>query len=120
VDVFLPNEAEALALTGAKTVEKAAASLGKKCSVVAVKLGARGAIGNSGNETAQAPAFNIHVVDTVGAGDTFDAGFLYGWLNDWSLEKTLRLAVICGSLSTRATGGTSAQPTLDEAMQYVG
>ncbi|MCX6035300.1 MAG: PfkB family carbohydrate kinase, partial [Chloroflexi bacterium] len=61
----------------------------------------------------------VDVVDTVGAGDTFDAGFLYGFLNSWGLEKSLRLAVACGSLSTRRAGGTAAQPALEEAMQYV-
>jgi sugar/nucleoside kinase (ribokinase family) len=58
-------------------------------------------------------------VDTVGAGDTFDAGFLVGFLKGWSLEKALALGVACGSLSTRASGGTSAQPSLDEAMRFV-
>ncbi len=119
VDVFLPNENEALALTGAPAVDTALHALGQKCKSVAVKLGARGAIACRGEEVAQAGAPPIQVVDTVGAGDTFDAGFLYGFLNDWSLDKALSLAVACGSLSTRSAGGTAAQPTLDEAMNYV-
>jgi len=118
-DVFLPNENEALALTGASTIITALQTLGRKCGLVAVKLGARGALARRGEETVQVGAPSIQVVDTVGAGDTFDAGFLNGFLNGWSLEKTLSLAVACGSLSTRAAGGTSAQPTLDEAMDYV-
>jgi sugar/nucleoside kinase (ribokinase family) len=119
VDVFLPNENEALALTGTKEIESAIQRLGESCKVVAIKLGADGAIARRGGENARAPAIPVEVVDTVGAGDTFDAGFLFGWLNGWSLEKTLSLAVVCGSLSARAAGGTSAQPTLDEAMKYV-
>jgi sugar/nucleoside kinase (ribokinase family) len=119
VDVFLPNENEALALTGAPTVDKALQALGRKCKWVAVKLGARGAIACRGEEVARAVPPPIQVVDTVGAGDTFDAGFLYGFLNDWSLDKALSLAVACGSLSTQSAGGTAAQPTLDEAMSYV-
>jgi sugar/nucleoside kinase (ribokinase family) len=59
------------------------------------------------------------VADTIGAGDNFDAGFLYGHLKGWSLERSLSLAVACGSLSTRRAGGTAAQPTLEEAMQHV-
>ncbi|MFN2155329.1 MAG: carbohydrate kinase family protein, partial [Anaerolineae bacterium] len=51
-----------------------------------------------------------------GAGDSFDAGFLYGYLNGWSLDRALRLACACGSLSTRAPGGTTGQPTLEEAL----
>jgi sugar/nucleoside kinase (ribokinase family) len=119
VDVFLPNENEALALTGTKEIESAIQRLGESYKVVAIKLGADGAIARRGGETARAPAIPVEVVDTIGAGDTFDAGFLFGWLNGWSLEKTLSLAVVCGSLSARAAGGTSAQPTLDEAMKYV-
>ena len=119
VDVFLPNENEALALTGAASFESAADVLCQKCGTVALKLGALGAQACHGEEIARTAALTIQVVDTVGAGDTFDAGFLYGWLNGWSLGKTLSLAAACGSLSTRAAGGTSAQPILDEAMKHV-
>jgi sugar/nucleoside kinase (ribokinase family) len=118
-DIFLPNENEVLALSGASTVDAALQVLCLKCGWVAVKLGARGATACRGETIATAAAPSIRVVDTVGAGDTFDAGFLYGVLNGWSLEKTLSLAVACGSLSTRSAGGTSSQPTLDEAMKYV-
>lgn len=119
VDVFLPNENEALALTGKPVVEAAAQALGRKCGLVAVKLGARGALACRGEDVARAEALPVQVMDTVGAGDSFDAGFLYGFLNGWGLEKSLRLAAACGSLSTRCAGGTAAQPTLEEAMQYV-
>ena len=61
----------------------------------------------------------VNIVDTIGAGDAFDAGFLYGYLNRWELEKSLQLGVICGALSTRAAGGTEAQPTLEEGMVYL-
>jgi sugar/nucleoside kinase (ribokinase family) len=60
--------------------------------------------------------FSVEVIDTVGAGDSFNAGFLYGFIKQWSLTKSLQLALACGSLSTRAAGGTSAQPTLAEAI----
>lgn len=119
VDVFLPNGKEAFILTGVKKVGSAIQQLSQSCQVVAIKLGAKGAIARSGGDTVRMPAIPVEVVDTVGAGDSFDAGFLYGFLNDWALEKILRLAVTCGSLSTRSSGGTAAQPTLDEAMQYV-
>jgi sugar/nucleoside kinase (ribokinase family) len=119
VDVFLPNEKEALALTGLVSIEAASDLLCRKCDTVAIKLGAQGALACHAEETARATALTVQVVDTVGAGDTFDAGFLYGWLCGWSLEKALSLAAVCGSLSTRRAGGTSAQPTLNEAMKYV-
>jgi sugar/nucleoside kinase (ribokinase family) len=61
----------------------------------------------------------VNVIDTVGAGDSFDAGFIYGYLHDWGLEKSLRLACVCGGLSTQQAGGTNGQSTLEEAMKYV-
>jgi len=114
--VFFPNEVEALALTQASSVEGALQALAEDVPIVAVKLGEQGAIAQRGDEIVHVPAFSTEVVDTVGAGDSFDAGFIYGYLQGWSLEATLRLAVACGSLSTRAHGGTAAQPTLQEAM----
>ena len=118
-DIFLPNENEALALSGASMLENALQVLNQKCQVTAVKCGSRGAFAIQGEITAYAPALPVQVVDTVGAGDSFDAGFLYGWLKGWGLEKTLMLAAACGSLSTQAAGGISAQPTLQEAMKNV-
>jgi sugar/nucleoside kinase (ribokinase family) len=60
----------------------------------------------------------VRVVDTVGAGDAFDAGFIYAYLNRLNLERSLRLACACGALSTQQAGGTAGQPTLQEAMQH--
>jgi sugar/nucleoside kinase (ribokinase family) len=120
VDVFLPNAVEAQALSGATTVEAALDDLSRICNTVAVKLGEKGAIAVRAAGHARVPAPVVAVVDTVGAGDSFDAGFLYGWLKGWSLEETLRLGAACGSLSTRAAGGTAAQPSLDEASRYAG
>jgi len=120
VDVFLPNENEAIVLTGEPNVDAAAAHLSRLCSLVAVKLGTRGGLARQGERLARAPALPVDVADTVGAGDSFDAGFLYGYLNGWPLERSLRLACACGSLSTRVPGGTDGQPTLAEAMEVIG
>jgi sugar/nucleoside kinase (ribokinase family) len=119
VDIFLPNENEAMALTHTTSPQDALTVLSGKCDCVAVKMGADGAIASRKGETAQVQAMKMDVVDTVGAGDTFDSGFLYGYLHQWPLQKTLEFASICGSLSTRSAGGTQAQPTFDEVMQYV-
>lgn len=118
-DVFLPNEKEAIALTGKAIVDLAAGDLGARVGLLAVKLGAAGALGVRAGRIVRAASIPVHVTDTVGAGDSFDAGFLYGYLNDWELEKCLRLACVCGALSTQKVGGTEAQPTLAEAMNYV-
>jgi sugar/nucleoside kinase (ribokinase family) len=118
-DIFLPNENEAIAISQARTDGQALKRLAQHTGTVAMKRGAQGALACRGEETASVCALSGNVVDTVGAGDTFDAGFVYGFLNGWSLEKALWLAAVCGSLSTRAAGGTAAQPTIEEAMQHV-
>lgn len=118
-NVFLPNEAEAKSLTGAENVHEAASRLNVKVEALAIKLGKDGALGISESQKIQMESIPVNVVDTVGAGDSFDAGFIYGYLNGWQLEKSLRLGVVCGALSTQKAGGTAAQPTLKEAMHYV-
>jgi sugar/nucleoside kinase (ribokinase family) len=146
-DVFLPNKTEALSITKSSDLESAARHLANKlqatdverndipqvsgsagsrpaprfaAKVVAVKLGAEGALACHNKDSITcARSVSVQVVDTVGAGDSFDAGFLYGYLTGWPLEKSLRLACVCGALSTQQAGGTNGQPTLDEALQYV-
>jgi ribokinase len=115
-DVFLPNETELRAIAGVADIEAALERLARRTPLVAAKLGAQGAIGRAGDETARAPSLPLDVVDTTGAGDSFDAGFVYGYLAGWDLVRTLRLGCVCGSLSTRAAGGTAAQATLEEAL----
>ncbi len=119
VDIFLPNENEAVAITGARTIGQALKRLGQQVGTVALKRGAQGALACRGEETATAVALAGGLVDTVGAGDSFDAGFIYGYINGWELERSLWLAATCGSLSTRAAGGIAGQSTLEEAMRYV-
>ena len=118
-DVFLPNEAEACSLTGADTAEMAATRLSKRVKTLAVKLGARGALGVSKGERLEVASMPVNVVDTVGAGDSFDAGFVYGYLQGWPIRKTLRVAAICGALSTRAAGGTAAQAAISDVTPFL-
>jgi sugar/nucleoside kinase (ribokinase family) len=116
VDVFLPNENEACALAKMDSVADSVRVLGANSKIVAVKMGAEGGLAVEGATLVQAPAIPVTVVDTVGAGDTFDAGFIYGFLAGWPLEKSLRLGIACGSLSTQKPGGLEGQPTLSEAL----
>ena len=118
-NVLLPNEREALSLSKENTIDLAARKLGNRVEVLAVKLGADGALGIWDNKKIQIPSIPVTVVDTVGAGDSFDAGFLYGYITGWNLEKSLQLACVCGALSTQKAGGTAGQPVLKEAMPYV-
>jgi sugar/nucleoside kinase (ribokinase family) len=115
-NVFLPNEKEAVSLSGESNVDLAASKLGSKVETLVVKLGAEGAMGVREGARVQVASIPVTVIDTVGAGDSFDAGFLYGYLNRWGLEKSLRLACVCGALSTQRAGGTDGQPMLEEAL----
>jgi sugar/nucleoside kinase (ribokinase family) len=118
-DIFLPNKKEALSITQLDDVESAAQQLANKSKFIAIKLGADGAALRTQDKIIFVPSIPVNIVDTIGAGDAFDAGFLYGYLNNWYMEKSLQLAVACGALSTQASGGTAAQPTLNEALAFV-
>jgi sugar/nucleoside kinase (ribokinase family) len=118
-NVFLPNEKEALSLSEEVDLDAAAERLGREVEVLGIKLGSQGALGVHSSERARVASIPVHVVDTVGAGDSFDSGFLYGYLNGWTLEKSLRLACVCGGLSTQSAGGTAGQPTLAEALSVL-
>jgi sugar/nucleoside kinase (ribokinase family) len=116
VDIFAPNDHEALELTGAATVEAALAQLAELTPKVVIKMGRRGAIAQAYGEVVHVPALKIEVLDTTGAGDNFNTGFIYGYLRDDPLETCLRYGNICGGLS--ATGyGVSNVPTAAQVQQ---
>jgi sugar/nucleoside kinase (ribokinase family) len=109
-DVVFANEAEAVAMTGAPDVETALALLAEHAACVVIKRGADGAIGRSGDEIASSPAELVHTVDTTGAGDCFNAGFLYGWLRGMPLGEALTIANICAGGAVTAFGGYRGCP----------
>ena len=118
-NVFLPNETEAKLLSGADNVDEAANRLESRVEALVIKLGKDGALGVQKGERVRTTSIPVNVIDTVGAGDSFDAGFMYGYLNQWSMDKSLHLAYICGALSTQQAGGTNGQPTLEEALMFL-
>ena len=93
--------------------------MAQQVPLVAVKLGEQGGIARRGDEVVKADSLPVTVVDTTGAGDSFDAGFIYGYLTGWDLARSLRLGCVCGSLSTRAAGGTTTQATLEEVQAWL-
>jgi len=113
-DVFLPNAAELLAITGAGDVEAGAAELVAGGTTVVMKDGARGARAWWPGGQCAAPGREVRVVDTTGAGDSFNAGFLAGRLAGLAIEEAVGWAAVAGALSTRSAGGTDAQATRSE------
>jgi sugar/nucleoside kinase (ribokinase family) len=118
-DYFLPNAAEALALTGHPSVEDAAGILARRGPLVVVKNGSDGALAHNGSKVFTTPALKVDTVDSVGAGDSFDAGWVAAVLDGSRTERALAIAAACGSLSTRAAGGTAAQPDWDQVTESV-
>ena len=108
VDILLPNEREAMRMSHTDTIEPALAHLAQKVGTVVVKMGASGAIAMQQGRRFTAPAVPVTVVDPVGAGDSFDAGFLHQVLRGADLATCLAYGNICGAFSTTASGGTEA------------
>lgn len=119
VDVFLPNEAEAMEFTGRRNVESALAALSARIFTVVVKLGPEGAIARRRGQIVRSPGFVIDVVDTTGAGDSFNGGFLHGYLAGMELDDCLDLANACGANSARGIGGTTTQVNLEQAREFI-
>jgi sugar/nucleoside kinase (ribokinase family) len=108
VDVLLPNEDEAKRMTGTDDVESALEVLARKVPVVAVKCGRRGSIVQAGGKRYSATTVPVEPVDTVGAGDSFNAGFLRAYLRGLPLEECAAAGNASGALSTQRPGGTEA------------
>ena len=110
-DVLFPNVVELLALTGGLDLDDAARRVVSLGCTVALKNGASGGILWTDTETMTEPASPVDAVDTTGAGDSFDAGFISAMVEGLPSRDCLQRAVLCGSLSTRSFGGTAAQAT---------
>lgn len=116
-DVFSPNAEEASRLTGERDLDRAASHLLELCPTVLIKCGADGARLYQRNSREQYRAPVATVVDTVGAGDAFNAGLLHGLLQGMTMGVAVEMAVQCGTISTMATGGRAC-PTLAELNAY--
>jgi sugar/nucleoside kinase (ribokinase family) len=114
--LLLPNEAEALALSGASAAPAAALALMAAGPQVAVKLGARGVLVGAGSaDLRQVSLPPVTPVDTTGAGDCFNAGLIAGLLQGLPLPRAAALGCATGALSTGALGGTAGAPDLQKA-----
>jgi sugar/nucleoside kinase (ribokinase family) len=119
VDVFLPNEVELAGITRTSDVAEALRILANGRTRTVAKLGREGAATIDDGRLLRVPPFPIEPVDTTGAGDSFDAGFLHAWLQGQPVQSALRLGAACGALSTLGLGGTARQATLAEAEAFM-
>ncbi len=109
VNVFLPNESELIYLSGKSDLNKAIDFINKYTEVLAIKRGNRGSLVHYRNETFDLPAFlNKNVVDAIGAGDSFNAGFIYKYIMGDPIPDCQQYGNLTGAVSTTAAGGTTA------------
>ena len=119
VDVFLPNDIELTRITGKEDRTEALRWLENGRTRVIAKLGSEGCMTIEHGEVLKVPAFHVNAVDTTGAGDTFNAGFLHAWLCGEALRDAMIFGAACGALSTLGLGGTAKQPTIREAREFI-
>jgi len=108
VDILLPNENEACKLAKVDDLNRAAEILSQKVPLVVIKRGSQGAIARQGTDKFSGFPPVIDLVDPVGAGDTFDAGFIHQFIRGAKVEDCLKYANIAGALSATRAGGTEA------------
>jgi sugar/nucleoside kinase (ribokinase family) len=108
VDVFLANEREAKKIARADNLEAAIPALSSRVPVLVVKLGAEGALARSRSGQVRCPALKVEAVDPVGAGDSFDAGFIHQYVRGAALADCIAYGNTAGAFSTTRPGGTEA------------
>ena len=119
VDVFLPNAAEARRMAGCADTASAMRELAALCPVVVVKDGAAGAHAIADGQIYHEPAIPVTPVDTTGAGDCFNAGFIKAWLDGRPIPECLRWGNVVGGLSTTALGGTARAVSAEEVRRWL-
>jgi sugar/nucleoside kinase (ribokinase family) len=118
-DVLFVNEREAMKLTRSNTLNVALKTLGAKVNCAVVKRGARGAKAIQNQKLFNDSGFRISAVDTTGAGDSFDAGFISAYLRQAPVAECLRIGNACGALSAMSIGGTAGQPAQHELQEFI-
>lgn len=108
VDVFLPSESELLAWTKASSVSEALSLIDNGRTTIVVKLGSKGAVALHQGQRYEQPSFPVVVQDTTGAGDAFNAGYVWAFLNGHTVSDCLRFAAACGALAVSTVGAGAA------------
>lgn len=119
IDIIFMNETEALHYTRGLSAKEAAVEFSKQCAMAVIKLGKSGSIGAKDGEVFLSRPYLVKAVDTTGAGDSFNAGFVYGFLKGEDMEQCLRIANACGAMSVTAYGGNTAFPSNEELYHFL-
>ena len=120
LDVFLPNRDESVHITGLTEPEdQLRFYLDAGAGLVGIKLGPDGVLLGDGKDALRLGAYEVPVADTCGAGDAFVAGFIYGLLQEWDLERTASFAAAAAAFCVQAIGATTALPPASTVLEFV-
>ena len=114
IDVMLMNEMELLHYTHTETIQEGIRRIGELTEIAVVKCGEQGSLACQGGIIERAKPISVRAVDPTGAGDSFNAGFIAGFLQKRPLQECLRRGNMCGALSVTALGGSTAFPTKEQ------
>jgi sugar/nucleoside kinase (ribokinase family) len=118
-DIFLPSREEAEFLVGMDPAQALEEFLSWGPGTVGIKLGRDGCLVGQGEQRVEAPGIAAEALDTTGAGDGFDAGFIYGLLQGYPLQKTALNANVVGSLVVRKRGAMTSLPVREDVESLV-
>jgi sugar/nucleoside kinase (ribokinase family) len=113
IDLLLPNEDEIMRIAGKNTLEQSLDALAPRIPLIVVKCGPRGAVVQQGDQRSWVPPLRVEPVDTIGAGDSFNAGFLSFYLKGEDPLRAAAMGNVTGALSTLRSGGTEAYRDFD-------
>lgn len=117
--LFMPSEVELMHMMDSSSLDQALAGLPQERGIVAVKRGSKGALMSEGDTLLEVPPFNVKPVDTTGAGDSFNAGMIFGWQEGYRGEELLTFANACGAMAVTRVGGTGTPPSLQEVKAFI-
>ncbi|MBQ2546638.1 MAG: carbohydrate kinase family protein [Clostridia bacterium] len=119
IDVLFMNETECLHYTREADAETGAKKLAEGAGMAVIKLGKAGSMAVKDGRVFRAPGYRVEAVDTTGAGDSFNAGFVSGFLRGLPVEDCLRYGNGCGALSVTKLGGNTGFPRLNELEDFI-
>ncbi|WP_432564826.1 carbohydrate kinase family protein [Kineococcus sp. SYSU DK003] len=119
VDVFVPNEVEAMSYTRTDDVHTAAGVLAERVGTVVVTRGPRGCLAIHDGSLVEEPALEVPAIDPTGAGDVFVAGLMTATRLGWDLRQRLRFAGLVASLSVRGLGGAASAPGPRDVLRFL-
>lgn len=119
VDIFFMNEAEALHYTRCSCEADSIAQLRKHSSHFVIKLSSRGALACIDGKTTHSEGFKVDAIDTTGAGDAFNAGYMFGYLSGRPVEECLLYGNACGACSVMNYGGSTGIPDIYALQQFI-